>query len=106
MDAKALQDAIEEVIDLLPGEIPLVLAQMVPKYWEPISAAAPRLKEIMMPHIMSGISERAMGVLDINDVKTAIEGAFMAKIPVLAEAMARLQAAQTLPNIPQNPPHE
>jgi len=106
MDSKALQAAIERVIDLLPPEIPLVLAQMVPQYWEPISRAAPELKSVMAPHIKAAMTERAMGVFDMNDVKEAIEGAFMAKIPVLADAMAKMQAQGDTSLFTRNTPVE
>jgi hypothetical protein len=92
MDKGQLQADMEKVIRLLPPEIPLMLAQMVPRYWQQIAAKIPELKELVMPHFTAGSFEASIGVLDIDEVKGAIEGALMSTLPELAAAMQGIAA--------------
>jgi|KBSSwiStaDraftv2_1062776.scaffolds.fasta_scaffold05292_17 hypothetical protein len=87
MDKAQLQTDIEKVIDLLPAEIPLTLAMMVPKYWKEIAEKVPELKDLIAPHVKAGAFEASIGTLDMADVMGAIEAALQLKLPQLAAAM-------------------
>ena len=76
MDMQVFGDDLKKVLDKVPRPLVEKLMTVVSQHLAELAPIFPAIVDTMLPHILCAMPEKAMGTLDMNDVKTVVSAVF------------------------------